>query len=60
MGKICTNYQASNLVAEAQDRGWKVKVLLVEMGYRGFVAAKLLSGGWNQGTGSQIDHQRDG
>ena len=35
----------SNLAAEAEDRGWKIRVRLVEVGCRGFVAsttAKLL------------------
>ncbi|XP_013770735.1 tomoregulin-1-like [Pundamilia nyererei] len=40
----------ANLAAEAEDRGWKIKV--VEVGFRGFVAMRGSgAGGWRQSPG---------
>ncbi|KAL3973624.1 F-box protein 6 [Sarotherodon galilaeus] len=41
----CQKLRCANLAAEAEDRGWKIRVRLVEVGCRGFVGstiAKLL------------------
>ena len=38
----CKKLRYSNLAAEAEDRGWKRRVRLVEVGCRGFVASKAL------------------
>ncbi|KAL3972475.1 transcription factor E2F4/5 [Sarotherodon galilaeus] len=35
----CKKLRYANLVAEAEDRGWKIKVRPVEVGCRGFVAS---------------------